>query len=67
VYPNSGELWDHVNRRWLPRTEETADGATTSLLDAVPDFLDAGVRLIGGCCRVTPREITAIPEAVRGR
>ncbi|MFR4189925.1 MAG: homocysteine S-methyltransferase family protein [Corynebacterium variabile] len=35
-------------------------------MDAVPDFLDAGVRLIGGCCRVTPREITAIPQAVRG-
>lgn len=63
VYPNSGERWDHVNRRWLPRTAE----GTTSLLDAVPDFLDAGVRLIGGCCRVTPREITAIAEAVHGR
>ncbi|WP_040429729.1 homocysteine S-methyltransferase [Corynebacterium nuruki] len=67
VYPNSGELWDHVNRCWLPRTAESAGGATTSLLDAVPDFLDAGVRLIGGCCRVTPREITAIAQAVRGR
>ena len=67
VYPNSGELWDHVNRCWLPRTAESAGGATTSLLDEVPDFLDAGVRLIGGCCRVTPREITAIAQAVRGR
>jgi homocysteine S-methyltransferase len=67
VYPNSGELWDHVNRCWLPRTAESAGGATTSLLDAVPDFLDAGVRLIGGCCRVTPREIAAIAQAVRGR
>lgn len=66
VYPNSGELWDHVNRRWLPRTAEAAGGATTSLLDAVPAFLDAGVRLIGGCCRVTPREITAIAQAVCG-
>ncbi|WP_130839149.1 homocysteine S-methyltransferase [Corynebacterium neomassiliense] len=67
VYPNSGEIWDHVHRRWLPRTAETAGGTTTSLLASVPDFLDAGVRLIGGCCRVTPREITAIAEAVQGR
>ncbi|AGP30693.1 homocysteine S-methyltransferase [Corynebacterium terpenotabidum] len=64
AYPNSGERWDHVNRRWLPRTASGGCGATTSLLDAVPDFLGTGVRLIGGCCRVTPREITAIAGMV---
>lgn len=64
VYPNSGELWDHVNRCWLPRTAGGAIGSAPQLQDAVSDFLDAGVRLIGGCCRVTPREIAEVAEAV---
>ncbi|MCJ7858457.1 homocysteine S-methyltransferase [Corynebacterium kalidii] len=59
AYPNSGERWDHVNRVWVPR--ETGG---LGLIDAVPDFLEAGVHLLGGCCRVTPREITAIRERI---
>lgn len=59
AYPNSGETWDHVGRVWVPRSGEPA-----SLIDAVPDLLDAGVRYIGGCCRVTPREITAVRDRV---
>ncbi|MEJ6548861.1 homocysteine S-methyltransferase [Corynebacterium sp. USCH3] len=59
AYPNSGERWDHVNRVWVPR--ETAG---PGLIDSVTDFLDAGVHLLGGCCRVTPREITAVRDRV---
>lgn len=59
AYPNSGETWDHVNRVWVPRSSEGP-----GLLESVPDLLDAGVHVIGGCCRVTPREITALRELV---
>lgn len=55
AYPNSGERWNHVARTWEPREK----GELTPL-GAVPDLLGAGVRFLGGCCRVTPREIEAM-------
>lgn len=55
AYPNSGERWDHLARTWEPREK----GELTPL-GAVSGLLDAGVRFLGGCCRVTPREIEAM-------
>src|SRR5918997_3756327 len=43
VYPNSGERWDAGARRWI---------GTPGLPDDVQTWLDAGTRLVGGCCRV---------------
>lgn len=51
VYPNSGEAWDHDARRW--RGSEDA----RPLADVVPDYVAAGARMIGGCCRVSPDDI----------
>lgn len=59
AYPNSGETWDHMNRVWLPRQAGDA-----TLLGSAGDFLDAGVRILGGCCRVTPREIAELRTTV---
>jgi homocysteine S-methyltransferase len=56
VYPNAGERWDAQARSW---TGEQADVAT--YVDA---WLDAGARLVGGCCRVGPDEITGVARAV---
>lgn len=56
VYPNAGERWDPVTRCW---TGDAADVATY-----VDGWLDAGARLVGGCCRVGPDEITAVAQAV---
>jgi homocysteine S-methyltransferase len=52
AYPNSGEGWDAVARRWT--------GSPGIWLDDVPRWVDAGARLIGGCCRVRPAAIAAI-------
>lgn len=52
VYPNSGERWDVAERGWRGRT--TYDPAR------VRDWLAAGARLVGGCCRVGPREIAEL-------
>ena len=52
VYPNSGETWDAVARRW------TGTAAFTS--DSVRGWVRDGARLIGGCCRVAPEEIAEI-------
>lgn len=52
AYPNSGEMW--TDGRW------TGSG---SAADARA-WVDAGARLVGGCCRVGPAEITALAREV---
>ncbi|MGV9904631.1 homocysteine S-methyltransferase [Streptomyces sp. NPDC003388] len=56
VYPNSGESWDPRTHTWTGRSRFGADQVGT--------WLDAGARLIGGCCRVGPQDITAIAGAL---
>lgn len=58
AYPNRGETWDAERRRW--------SGPAAFPVDAVADWVAAGARLVGGCCRVTPRDIAAV-GAVLGR
>ena len=57
VYPNSGESWDAAARTW--REESTFDAGL------VHSWIDAGARLIGGCCRVGPEAIRQVGRAVR--
>jgi homocysteine S-methyltransferase len=59
AYPNSGETWDAVARRW---TGEQCYG--DALLG---DWLAAGVSAIGGCCRVTPAHIAHIADEIGRR
>lgn len=57
VYPNSGEGWDAVARQWT--------GSPGISTDAVPGWVEAGARLVGGCCRVRPEHIAAIAAVLR--
>jgi homocysteine S-methyltransferase len=57
VYPNSGEAWDAAGRRWT--------GSAGIDVDAVPPWVQAGARLVGGCCRVRPQHIGAICAVLR--
>jgi S-methylmethionine-dependent homocysteine/selenocysteine methylase len=57
AYPNSGESWDAVARRW--------DGESTFAADRIAQWRADGARLIGGCCRVGPDQIAQIAAAVR--
>jgi homocysteine S-methyltransferase len=50
AYPNSGEGWDAEARTWNGRSS-AASGFGAA---AVSDWLDAGARMVGGCCRVGP-------------
>lgn len=52
VYPNSGQGWDAVARAWTG----------TSAFDPadVGAWVADGARLVGGCCRVGPEDITAL-------
>ncbi|WP_336297719.1 MULTISPECIES: homocysteine S-methyltransferase [Microbacterium] len=59
VYPNSGESYDPVAKRWA------GGGASASLADLAPQWRERGAKLIGGCCRTTPADIAALAAALR--
>ncbi|MFN6996458.1 MAG: homocysteine S-methyltransferase [Aquincola tertiaricarbonis] len=57
VYPNAGEAWDAVAKRWLPH----APGAhPPAFAEQARGWEAAGARLIGGCCRTGPADISAL-------
>jgi homocysteine S-methyltransferase len=58
VYPNSGEGWDAVARRWTGTSAGRVDG------DAALRWRAAGALLIGGCCRVSPSQVGAMGKAL---
>jgi homocysteine S-methyltransferase len=58
VYPNSGESYDPTDKRWSgPRSP--VDFAT-----AAPGWVEAGARLVGGCCRTGPDHIRRMRSAL---
>ena len=58
VYPNSGEYYDAATQMWRGTAE---DFGTRSR-----EYAAAGARIIGGCCRTTPRDTAAIAAWVKG-
>ena len=59
AYPNSGEVWDARSRRWV------GAASNTTLAELAPAWLEAGARLIGGCCRTGPADIAGLAAAIR--
>ncbi len=58
VYPNSGETWDARDESWH------GDAGRQSLATLAPEWIAAGARLVGGCCRVGPQDIAALAQAL---
>ncbi|MEM6877736.1 MAG: homocysteine S-methyltransferase [Bacteroidota bacterium] len=54
IYPNSGECYHPSDKAW----KET--NPRVSFLEMACEWLDLGVDIIGGCCRVGPQEISAL-------
>jgi homocysteine S-methyltransferase len=54
AYPNSGERYDAVEKKWSGCAENQPFAAQSQA------WYDAGARLIGGCCRTTPEDINAL-------
>ncbi|RLE22410.1 MAG: homocysteine S-methyltransferase [Acidobacteria bacterium] len=54
VYPNSGEVYSPVSKRWHSASD------TTAWIDDAARWHDLGASGIGGCCRVGPRTITEL-------
>ena len=58
VYPNSGEGWDAVARRWTGTEHGRVDG------EAAARWAGAGATLVGGCCRVSPSQVGDMAAAL---
>src|SRR5262245_13365536 len=58
VYPNSGERWEAGDESWHGRP------ADLSLEALAPNWIAAGARLVGGCCRPGPVDIAALARVV---
>jgi homocysteine S-methyltransferase len=58
AYPNSGQGWDAERRQWVGDSAFDAADVTA--------WVEAGARLVGGCCRVGPEDISALVSALRG-
>ncbi|OBK52948.1 homocysteine S-methyltransferase [Mycobacterium kubicae] len=52
VYPNSGERWDERRRAWVGPSRFSAGLAA--------QWVAAGARIVGGCCRVGPAAIAEL-------
>jgi homocysteine S-methyltransferase len=57
AYPNSGEQYDPVAKRWQGHAESFAGQSRA--------WYEAGARLIGGCCRTTPGDIATLRASFR--
>ncbi|MFS0734853.1 homocysteine S-methyltransferase [Microbacterium sp. 1P10UB] len=57
AYPNSGEQWDAHARAW--------HGAGNISPHDASAWIEAGARLVGGCCRTTPADIAGLVAAIR--
>ena len=60
AYPNSGEIYNVDENVWT---------GTVTPLDcaaAARQWLDAGAKIVGGCCRMGPEHIRAMRDAIAG-
>uniref|UniRef100_A0A182XWW4 non-specific serine/threonine protein kinase n=1 Tax=Anopheles stephensi TaxID=30069 RepID=A0A182XWW4_ANOST len=60
VYPNSGEQWDASGGCW--RGAENL----TPLETYIPQWVEMGVKFVGGCCRTNARDIKRMKKTVIG-
>jgi len=58
VYPNSGESWNSVERKW------TGASDSESLAALAPGWVESGASIVGGCCRTGPKDIAALAMAL---
>ena len=58
IYPNSGESWDIVERKWTGTAENEC------LAALAPSWIESGARIVGGCCRTRPKDIADLATAL---
>ncbi|KAH8378475.1 hypothetical protein KR093_011606, partial [Drosophila rubida] len=58
VYSNRGEVYDSDRGEWT--------GNGLDVASFVPEWIDLGACIIGGCCRVYPNDVLAIRKCIDG-
>ena len=59
VYPNSSAVYDPKSKTWSqPKTSVTFE-------ELIPNWYEAGARIIGGCCTTGPKEIKAVADFIK--
>ena len=57
AYPNAGDQWDAGRRTWVPRAcHDRPDPGS---------WVEAGARLVGGCCGTAPADLERLAAALR--
>uniref|UniRef100_A0A6P4E5X5 Homocysteine S-methyltransferase 3 n=1 Tax=Drosophila rhopaloa TaxID=1041015 RepID=A0A6P4E5X5_DRORH len=56
VYSNRGEIYDADQGEWTGSGEE--------VVRFVPEWIELGARIVGGCCRVYPTDVLAIRKYI---
>lgn len=71
TYPNSGESYDAATKTWAAGSgaegeggASGAEGVPTGLAAGAGAWRELGARVLGGCCRTTPRDIAALAAAL---
>lgn len=54
AYPNSGEKWDSGNHCWI------SEKSSSNFTELAKSWLKAGAKVIGGCCRTSPSDISQL-------
>lgn len=59
VYPNSSAVYDPKSKTWSqPKTSATFE-------ELIPNWYEAGARIIGRCCTTGPKEIKAVADFIK--
>lgn len=61
AYPNSGEQYDAAGKRWLGCADHHP------FAEQAAQWVAAGARVVGGCCRTSPEDIAALRTRLLGR
>lgn len=60
AYPNSSATYDPMTKTW------SYPHGRRGLVDYLPQWLAAGLTIVGGCCTTTPQDIAALHEYLKG-
>ena len=58
VYPNSGDVYNAETKVWSELS------SSEQLLDQAKEWINLGVDIIGGCCRIGPKDIKSLSRLI---
>ena len=59
VYPNSGDVYNAETKVWSELS------SSEQLLNQAKEWINLGVDIIGGCCRIGPEEIKSLKKLIK--